>query len=111
MLPSEQMGTYPRCNHVELCIPYAFPSWWKHEPSQPCSLGTLPWSDCVLTTHPSLALELGVHWGTVIKRKVKDASKLLAGGPVGLVLLGLFLPPAFAMSGTIVCGLCLGIGD
>lgn len=40
-----------------------------------------------------------MHWGTVIKRKVKDASEHLAGRPVGLVLLGLFLPPAFAMSG------------
>lgn len=99
LLPSEGMSTFPTCNHAEPCIPYSFPSWWKDEPSQPCSLGTLPWSDSVLSTHTSLALELGVHWGTVIKKNGKGASNHLAGRPVGLILLGIFLPPVFAKSG------------
>lgn len=70
--------TFPRCNHAF----HSFPSWWKDEPSQPCSLGTLSWSECSLTTHPPLAPKLKVCWVTVVKR-ARVPQAILQGGPWG----------------------------
>lgn len=97
LLPSEGMRIFPRCNHIELCIPYTFPVSWKHESSQPCSLGT--YRSLTVSWPPITFTGAGSALGMVIKRKGKGVSNHLSGRPMGLILLGLFLSPIFALSG------------
>lgn len=99
LLPSdlERRCTFPRHNHLQLCIPF-FSIVVKGWTLSACSPGTLPWSDCGLTTRSPLAPKLRVCWDMVIEGKGKGASGCIAGGPVGLILLALFLLSVFAVS-------------